>query len=330
MATRLRPIGHEDRLSLVEHLDELRNRLVACALVFTAAFALCGWQNDRILEFVQQPLEEATEAKGDKDSKDPLERAVRFQRDLKETLLSNAAAFRAIAAAPRVDSATRGTALAAARKAEATARAAPTTQVQPPVTLGVTEPFVTTFTVASYAALLLVLPFLLYQAYAFVLPAFRPDERRVALPLMTMVPVLFLAGVAFAYFFALPPAIKFLVNFNDDAFDILVQAKDYFRFAVLLMAAMGLMFQVPVGVLLLTRLGVVTPRQLRANRRYAILIASIVAAVATPSVDPVTMIVTMAPLIVLYELSILLASLAGGRESRWDADAGPSDHPDED
>ena len=70
MATAIRTIGHDDRLSLVEHLDELRTRLIACALVFVAAFALCGWQNDRILDFVQQPLEEASEAKGDRKSKD--------------------------------------------------------------------------------------------------------------------------------------------------------------------------------------------------------------------------------------------------------------------
>ena len=124
-----------------------------------------------------------------------------------------------------------------------------------PVTLGVTEPFVTTFTVAGYAALLLSLPFLLYQAYAFVLPAFSPQERKVALPLMLMVPVLFLAGVAFGYFVALPRAIHFLQNFNDGNFDILIRATDYYKFSIVLIALIGLLFQIPVGVLAVTRLG---------------------------------------------------------------------------
>ena len=132
-----------------------------------------------------------------------------------------------------------------------------------PVTLGVTEPFVTTFTVAFYVALLLSLPFLLYQVYAFVLPAFSPRERKVALPLMLMVPVLFIAGAAFGYFVVLPRAIDFLQNFNDDKFDILIRATDYYKFAVILIALMGLLFQIPVGVLAVTRLGIVTPASSR-------------------------------------------------------------------
>ena len=82
---------------------------------------------------------------------------------------------------------------------------------------------------------------------------------------MLMVPVLFLAGVAFGYFVVLPRAVAFLQNFNDDKFDILVQAQDYYRFAILFLAAIGLLFQIPVGVLAITRLGIVTPRQLRAT-----------------------------------------------------------------
>ena len=102
------------------------------------------------------------------------------------------------------------------------------------MTLGVGEPFTATFKVAAYAALLLSLPMLLCQLYAFVLPAFSPRERQVALPLMLMVPFLFIAGVVFAYFVVLPNAIEFLQNFNDDNFDILLQARDYYRFSILL------------------------------------------------------------------------------------------------
>lgn len=192
------------------------------------------------------------------------------------------------------------------------------------MTLGVTEPFVTTFTVAGYAALLLSLPFLLWQAYAFVLPAFTPQERRTALPLMLMVPVLFVAGVVFGYVVALPRAVDFLQNFNDDAFDILLQARDYYRFSVLLLLVMGLLFQIPVGVLAVTRLGVVSARQLAHNRGYVLLAMAIVAAVATPTPDPVTMLLAMAPLVVLWELSVLLARIVERRreadpDDLWDA-----------
>ena len=100
---------------------------------------------------------------------------------------------------------------------------------------------------------------------------------------------------------------EFLQNFNDDSFDILLQAKDYFKFAVLFVAGIGLLFQIPVGVLAITRLGIFTPRQLAKNRGYVILGIAILAAVATPTPDPFTMTLAMGPLIILFELSILLA-----------------------
>jgi sec-independent protein translocase protein TatC len=102
-------------------------------------------------------------------------------------------------------------------------------------------------------------------------------------------------------------AVDFLQNFNDDSFDILLRANDYFKFAVLFLAGIGLLFQIPVGVLAVTRLGILTPKQLASNRGYVILGVAILAAVATPTPDPVTMLVAMVPLVVLFELSILLA-----------------------
>jgi sec-independent protein translocase protein TatC len=174
----------------------------------------------------------------------------------------------------------------------------------------------------------LALPFILYQAYAFVLPAFSPREKKVALPMMLLVPVLFIGGVAFAYFVALPRAVDFLQNFNDDNFDILVQASTYYKFCIIFLGAIGLLFQIPVAVLAVTRTGIVTPRQLRKNRGYAILIIAIVAAVATPTPDPITMTLAMGPLVILYELSILLAlwlDRVRPRVSRWDLDDADDD-----
>jgi len=196
----------------------------------------------------------------------------------------------------------------------------PTNTARQPITLGVTEPFLTTFQVAGYAAILLSMPFLLWQAYAFILPAFEPAERRVALPLMLLVPFLFVAGVAFGYFVALPRAINFLQNFNDDNFDILIRAADYYRFSIILLAIIGLLFQIPVGVLAVTRLGIISARTLARNRGYIILALSIVAAVATPTPDPVTMVVAMAPLVVLFEFSVLLARIFERRREKAEAE----------
>src|SRR3954453_11417813 len=183
------------------------------------------------------------------------------------------------------------------------------------LTLSPTEPFTTTLTLSMYAGLLLALPVVLYQAYAFVLPAFSGSERRVALPLMLMVPVLFVAGAAFAYFVVVPAALQFLLHFNADQFQTQLRAKEYYSFLSLTMIGCGIVFQVPVGVLALTRLGVTDAAGLRAKRRYAWLGCAVVAA-ALPGVDPVTMLFEMVPLVALFELSIVLAKLFGGERLR--------------
>jgi sec-independent protein translocase protein TatC len=135
--------------------------------------------------------------------------------------------------------------------------------------------------------------------------------------------------VAFGYFVALPRAVDFLQNFNQDSFDVLLQAKDYYRFSVVLLAVIGLLFQIPVGVLAITRLGVVSARQLARSRGYVILAIAVVAAVATPTPDPVTMLVAMAPLVVLWELSVGFARIVERRAERA-ADRAEEDGPDDD
>jgi sec-independent protein translocase protein TatC len=168
----------------------------------------------------------------------------------------------------------------------------------------------TTFTVAAYGAIIISLPIILFQLYAFVLPAFSEQERKVMTPLLLMVPLLFIAGVVFAYFVVMPTATKFLLNFNNDQFNVQVRARDYYSFFSTTLLAVGIIFQVPVGLLAVTRLGIITPKQLSQNRRYAYLIIAVVAA-ALPGVDPVTMLIEMLPLVVLYELSIVLCRLFG-------------------
>ena len=330
----LKPVGYDERLSLVEHLDELRTRLIICLAAVLVCFGVAFWQNDALLDIMNRPLEKTAFKSG---SEDPFERSANFQQKQKQYYLMEAAAFAALAADEKISADTRAKFERLEAAARSTAAATPELSAKRPVTLGVGEPFTATFKVAAYAALLLAMPLLLYQAYAFVLPAFSPRERDVAVPLLLGVPFLFAAGVAFAYFMVLPPAINFLQNFNDDSFDILLQARDFYSFEIMVLIAMGVLFQIPVGILAATRLGVITPRQLRQGRRYAIVIIVIIAALL-PGQDPVTMMILAAPLLVLYEASILFASLldrraarARAREEAEEADAGDDElHQDQD
>ena len=241
MARRVKAVSHEDRLTLVEHLDELRARLIVCILAFGLALALCFWQNNLLLDIATGPLP---------DDRDQL------------------------------------------------------------ITLGVTEPFTTTLTVSAYGALVLALPVVLWQFYAYILPAFSQTERRVVVPILLLFPVLFIAGIAFAYFVVMPAAVNFLLNFNDDQFNTQLRAREYYSFFSMTEIACGLIFQLPLAIIAVTRLGIVSVEQLTRNRRYAYLAIAILAA-ALPGVDPITMLIEMVPLLVLFELSILLARVLG-------------------
>jgi sec-independent protein translocase protein TatC len=308
MATALRPVGHEERLTLVGHLEELRTRLIICVAALLVTCGFCYWQNNRVLDVLNKPLETKEQSDSSKRTGDPLEQQARFSRLQKQAYEAQARFLESLSAADL--GLTQGQVRLRARAIEAQRAAAagvPRDTASNPITLGVTEPFTQTISVSFYAGLLLALPLLLYQLYAFLIPAFTPSERRVAVPIMALVPLLFLGGIAFGYFVVLERAIAFLQNFNDDNFDILVQASTYYKFCLVFLGAIGLLFQIPVAVLAVTRTGIVTPRQLRKNRGYAILAIAVIAAVATPTPDPITMTLSMGPLIVLYELSILLA-----------------------
>jgi sec-independent protein translocase protein TatC len=308
MGTALRPVGHEDRLSIVEHLDELRSRLIICLIALVVAFAVAFWQNGRLLDILNEPLEKATTEQVENAST-PLAQQSRLQRTQRQALAANAALYRSLAREEGLSAALRAPLLVTARANEAAVRAIPLkVEGRQPVTLSIGEPFTQTVLVALWFALLIAMPVVLWQLYAFLMPAFTPQERRVALPLMWMIPVLFLCGVTFGYFIVLPAAIGFLQNFNAGEFDVLVQARSYYQFALMSLLGVGLLFQVPVGVLALTRSGVLTTQQLRKNRRYAIVIIA-VAAMLLPGVDPVTMLIEMVPLLLLYELSIVCSAV---------------------
>ena len=309
MPTAIKPIAHEERLSLVDHLDELRTRLIICIVAFVVAFAFCIWQDDALLEILNKPIQQTTSSSGTKNSGGRLEQQARFQVTLRTALIREQQAINQIArSVPGLTPVARVALLRAIKaQGQAIAQLPKETPKRQPVTLGVGEPFTTTLTVSAWFALIFSLPIILFQFYAFILPAFTPNERKVALPLLLMIPFLFITGVVFGYFVVVPPAVRFLQSFNDQSFDILVQAKDYYRFVLLALLGMGILFQIPVGILAATRMGIVTPRQLRKNRRYAVLIIAVVA-MLLPGTDPVTMLIAMLPLIILFEGSIILAS----------------------
>ncbi|WP_354699708.1 hypothetical protein DSM112329_05432 [Paraconexibacter sp. AEG42_29] len=334
MPTVVKPIGHEDRLSLTEHLDELRKRLVIMVITLVVSFVVCAWQNQALLDFIGKPLATQTEERT-QDGKGPLGQIFVNRQIALDGARNHIRELTTLIQDRNLDAATRADLtqqLAAAKKAFAKyPKGAP---VNKPITIGIGEPFTQTITVAAYFALLFALPLLLFQLYAFVLPAFSPDEKKVALPLMAMVPVLFGAGVAFGYFVVLPAATAFLQNFNADQYNVLVQAKDYYKFAVLTLASIGLVFQLPVFLLGITRTGIVSVRQLRAWRRYAI-VATAVLAMVLPGTDPVSMIIEFLILYFLYEASLVMAFFMDrgkeqrARPSRWDLDD-DEDEDDED
>jgi sec-independent protein translocase protein TatC len=183
-----------------------------------------------------------------------------------------------------------------------------------PVTLGIGEPFTTTVTVSLIFALILSLPIWMAQAYAFLMPALAPEQRRRMRPLAFAVPGLFVAGVTFGYFVVLPAAVHFLQNFNSSEFNVLVQANQYYDFASTGLLTMGLVFQIPIAILAVTRAGLIAPSRLRRNRRYALALCAVVAC-AMPG-DAITMVLETAPLYLLFEIGVLLAALIERRAAQ--------------
>lgn len=327
----LRPVAADARLTLVEHLGELRSRLFTCIAIIVVAFALTYWQNHRVLDVVNEPLKNAQVTTTDCDrAVDPIRSGECFDRALAQALGS---------LRPVIEGLPRGGATERQQTADAIAsldravKLAPEAADRRPVTLGVAEPFFQTVNVALYAAIVLTLPLLLYQLYAFLIPAFTRRERQAILPLLLGVPILFYTGVLFGYFFALPRAVDFLQNFNSGQFDILVQAKDYYKFVLMFLAGTGLIFQVPVVVIAVSRLGILSAAQMRKQRGMVAVGAAIISAIITPTPDAVTMLMVMVPFLVLFEVAVALAGLlerrsaAAAENARWEREEAEAREP---
>ncbi len=225
MATAVGRIGHEERLSLVDHLEELRGRLIVSLAVVAVAFGFCFWQNHALLHIINAPLAHETQ-KQVKAGNGPLGSTYTVQQSARTVATQLQVVVGALERPGSGASAATKASLAKVtpelRGAISHLSAAP--QGNKPVTLGIGEPFTTTLGIALIFALILSLPVLLYELYGFLLPAFSPEQQRVATPLMLAIPFLFVVGVLFGYFVVLPAAVRFFQNFNSGEFNVLVQA----------------------------------------------------------------------------------------------------------
>jgi sec-independent protein translocase protein TatC len=165
------------------------------------------------------------------------------------------------------------------------------------------------FKVSLTAGVIIAMPVLVYQLFAFVAPGLTPKEKRLVFLILPAITFMFLAGVAFAYFVALRPALAFLTNFNSNIATPMVSISNYIDFVTRILLIIGLIFETPLIVMALAKLGVVSPQWLAARRKWWIIIAFIIAAIATPTPDPVNQCIVAIPLILLLELGILLARL---------------------
>lgn len=243
MARLPRRLEHGDRVSLVEHLDELRSRLLICLSVIGVGFAVAFVFQDDVLRWLEAPLPDDKKL----------------------------------------------------------------------VTLGVTEPFFTSIKVSFYAGFAIALPVVLWQTWSFLAPAFQEHSQRIVAIFVAISTALFAAGLAFAYWVVLPRALGFLTTYNEDLFRIDIRANYYFSFVTLGLIGLALVFQLPIFILALVRLGVLTSATLRSNRRIGY-VAVLLAAILLPTVDPISLAFEVIPLLVLFEASIWASVLL---ERRW-------------
>ena len=238
-----RRLSYGEEATLVEHLEELRSRLIVCIVTLVVAFPVAYIFHEHLIDALTRLLPE--------------------DREL--------------------------------------------------VTFGVAEPFTTALKVSFYAALALAFPVIVWQTWSFFAPAVEERSQRVVARFVALATALFAGGMAFAYFVLLPRALDFLTQYDDELYRIEIRASYFLSFVALMIFATGLVFQLPIFVLALVRLGVLTSAQLRANRRIAFVVL-LGLAILLPTVDPVSLAFEVAPLLVLFELSIWLSVIM---ERRW-------------
>lgn len=193
--------------------------------------------------------------------------------------------------------------------------------------IGVTEGFFTKIKIALYAGFVVSFPIIAWQVWKFIVPALYPSERRYIMILMPVSTLLFVGGVVFAYFTVFPVMMRFLLMVSGEL-QPMITVSQYVSFCVTFLIPFGIMFEMPVFAMFLTRIGIITPQWLKAKRKYALLIFFIVGAVLTPSPDPVSQILMALPMYILYEISIIISRLTRAKkearqkaeEEAWERD----------
>lgn len=329
------------QMSFLEHLDELRRRLIRSILFVFIAFVLCWFVSDYIYNFLAIPIRRALAEAQERQL--PLGGLTGDERILSLDALQEGDAGRYVfAEATKLGSSVipAGTSVQARVARDAQGRiglftdepiiAGPTViprGVRLPVEfdtrsdalpgiddkLIVTtamEPFSLYVKVSLYAAVCLSVPFILWQIWAFVSPGLYPHERAYALPFILLSTISFVIGAAFAYYVIFPPAASYLLGLGQD-FRLLLRASDYFDFIILVMLGMGVVFQMPAVTYVLARIGLVSARLLIRIWRPALIVILIAAAVLSPTNDVPNMMLFAAPMIVLYIVSIFVAWIFG-------------------
>ncbi len=181
---------------------------------------------------------------------------------------------------------------------------------------GLPEAFFIYMKIAFFASLFITSPFTLYQIWKFISPGLYKSEKKYVIPFVASTSMLFIGGILFGYYIALPPAFKFFLEFSSDFLKPMISFREYLSLILKFLLAFGVCFELPVFIFFMAKIGIVNAAMLRKQRRYAILIIFVVAAILTPSPDAISQIIMAIPLMFLYEISIFLAVFAQRKRNK--------------
>jgi sec-independent protein translocase protein TatC len=328
---------HEEReglqMSFLDHLDELRQRLINCVIVIAVAFAVCFYFSDKIFEFLAVPVKremckaqlakQAAYGQPKLDSKkdgDIVQYSFAQQTAIEgvpvplgTTIRCKVATTDGKKALVLAESWSIGkAAIAAETPLNKIIGVESLVDCGELILLGIPSVFTLYMSIALYVGIGLSIPFLLYQFWAFIAPGLYKHEKRYVVPVLSMTGFFFIAGASFAYYIAFPAACNYLLGLQSSGgFKILPDAEKYFDLIILIMIGLGIVFQIPTLAFLLGRIGLVTPRMMWKAWRYAVVIIAIISAILTPTTDAFNMIVFAAPMLGLYFISIAIVWIFG-------------------
>ena len=325
------------QMSFLDHLDELRQRLIRSVIAIAVAFALCFTFSEQIFNFLAVPVKKelrktrlARQALYGQPNLDGLKDGEVVQYSfVQETVVGGVPVPMGTTIHCKVVSKDNKKALvldkawtvgkntlAAETPLSAIFREGESQEAYGEqddlVLLGIPSAFTLYMRVALYIGIGLAIPFLLYQVWAFIAPGLYKHEKKYAVPVLTMTGFFFLAGAAFAYYIAFPAACNYLLGLQSSGgFRTLPDAESYFDLIILIMIGLGIVFQIPTVAFLLGRIGLITPRIMWKAWRYAVVSIAIISAILTPTADAFNMILFAAPMLGLYFLSIGIVWLFG-------------------